>query len=832
MADKEVLLKIGIDSAKAGQDLTDAKIKVEELRKANKELSTDYAKNAAQINQNNAELKNLNQTITAASRVLQEENKTVNGVDGAYQKLNLQYQVAAARAKDLAVAYGENSKEAKDATKTANNLNQQLKDVDKTVGQNQRSVGDYGIAFDGLKDKISMFPTSFSEMKKGLDVVATGFMGVVKQMWLMVANPIGAVIAAVSLVFFSLYSVFKNFKPVVDAVERSLAALGAVFEVVKNVVIGLFTGQKSLSESTKGLGKAMNDAAKDAAALKKAQQELEDSAGGLEVANKKAETQIQKLILQSKNRTLSEKERIALIDQALAVEEKAFLAKKKFSDQEVQNAENAIIVGKDLTAQEIARLKKEGVAYAKQLQEKKGISDEEINILKDALLKREDISQASISLQEKAMNRRDQLEEKAKEEEEKRQAKLEAKREKAAQAEEKRQAKLKLDSEKRVANAEKEANREMQLAEKKMQLAVKALNDELTLTKLKQDEILAGKTISNEQKLLLDTIAIEKERNVKLAAFELEKKESADNVITLANEIARLKKEKSTDEIKAKIQQIEEQKAIEIQKQKEIEAGKLIVTQEAKTQTAQANADFDKVDEAYQQNKQATDLQNKMAAAELEGQSLYDLKVTQLEAQRLAELEAADKSGADKSLINAKYSAMSQDLAKKENDSKLQLYSNFASNIATIFGKNSKVGKMAAVASTTIDTYKGATAAFSSLASIPIVGVPLGIAAAGAAIAGGIANVKSILNTKSGLPGDSGGGGSAPSANAISSVSIPTSITGGIVSRTTEASNTEATTTNAVNNAMKQNPVQPVLVTNDLTVAMNQKVQIKTDNSL
>ena len=123
MADKEVLLKIGIDSAKAGQDLTDAKIKVEELRKANKELSTDYAKNAVQINQNNAELKNLNQTITAASRVLQEENKTVVDSSGAYQKLNLQYQVAAAKAKDLAAAHGSNSEQAKAATTVANNLN-------------------------------------------------------------------------------------------------------------------------------------------------------------------------------------------------------------------------------------------------------------------------------------------------------------------------------------------------------------------------------------------------------------------------------------------------------------------------------------------------------------------------------------------------------------------------------------------------------------------------------------------------------------------------------------------------------------------------------------
>ena len=43
-------------------------------------------------------------------------------------------------------------------------------------------------------------------------------MGVIKQMWAMVANPIGAILAAVVLVFTGLYSVLKNFDPVIDAV--------------------------------------------------------------------------------------------------------------------------------------------------------------------------------------------------------------------------------------------------------------------------------------------------------------------------------------------------------------------------------------------------------------------------------------------------------------------------------------------------------------------------------------------------------------------------------------------------------------------------------------
>jgi hypothetical protein len=74
------------------------------------------------------------------------------------------------------------------------------------------------------------------------------------------------------------------------------------------------------------------------------------------------------------------------------------------------------------------------------------------------------------------------------------------------------------------------------------------------------------------------------------------------------------------------------------------------------------------------------------------------------------------------------------------------------------------IGKAAAVAATTIDTYKAAMAAYSAVAGVPIIGPALGVAAAGAAIAVGASAVKNILSTP--VPGGGGGGGvSAPSIN-------------------------------------------------------------------
>lgn len=77
-------------------------------------------------------------------------------------------------------------------------------------------------------------------------------------------------------------------------------------------------------------------------------------------------------------------------------------------------------------------------------------------------------------------------------------------------------------------------------------------------------------------------------------------------------------------------------------------------------------------------------------------------------------------------------------------------------NAAKAIGEHTVAGKAAAIAATTIDTYMSATAAFKSLAGIPIVGPVLGAVAAAAAIAAGLKNVKAILAVKAPeIPGGS-----------------------------------------------------------------------------
>lgn len=292
------------------------------------------------------------------------------------------------------------------------------------------NIKDVKNAVGDLKDNLSVTSIASKGLGGTIKSLGTSFMSLTKAAWTFVATPIGAILTAVALAAGGLYAIFKDFQPVLDKVEQLFSAISAVGQVLKNTFIGLFTGTKSLKESFSNLGGSMKAAADEAIALTKAQQDLDDQLKINEIRNKEAEAQINKLLVQSKNRSLSEKERTALINEAMAVEQKAFEQTKKNADEEYDIAMRRLINGKNLTKEQIADLKERGIVAAFDLQNIAKISDEEIDRLKNAYIQKIDIQNKSTQLVEKSQNRLDQLADKQKADEEKRQADAAASRQK------------------------------------------------------------------------------------------------------------------------------------------------------------------------------------------------------------------------------------------------------------------------------------------------------------------------------------------------------------------------------------------------------------------
>lgn len=85
-----------------------------------------------------------------------------------------------------------------------------------------------------------------------------------------------------------------------------------------------------------------------------------------------------------------------------------------------------------------------------------------------------------------------------------------------------------------------------------------------------------------------------------------------------------------------------------------------------------------------------------------------------------------------------------------------------------------ETGKAVSIATATVDTYKAATAAYSSLAGIPIVGPALGAAAAATAVASGFLKVKKIKQTKWNSSGGDSGGNSEDTGGAATATMAAT----------------------------------------------------------
>ena len=103
-----------------------------------------------------------------------------------------------------------------------------------------------------------------------------------------------------------------------------------------------------------------------------------------------------------------------------------------------------------------------------------------------------------------------------------------------------------------------------------------------------------------------------------------------------------------------------------------------------------------------------------------------------------------------------------------------------------------EIGKAASIANATVSTYEGATKAYSAMAGIPYIGPALGIAAAAAAIAAGMANVQAISSQKFG--GGGGGRLSVGGAGGFAGVASSPVVTQPAVPAKSEPSNTVSVT--------------------------------------
>jgi hypothetical protein len=515
------------------------------------------------------------------------------------------------------------------------------------------------------------------------------------------ATGIGLIIAAVAL----LIGYFKTFDPLIDTIEQGMAGLGAAVRVVQQIIVSFVSSIESVGDlmskigafiedpigSLEKVGEQMEKAAVSAANLKAAQQDLADQQAIQSLANKKQEAEISRLILQSKNRALSEEERIALLKKAEALNQDNFKKNESLANQEYANAiENARIKGA-LTEQEIANLKRVGLEYAYKLLNVGKITQEEVDILTKAEESKLDIYNRATAEEEKIINRQNALAEKA-------QAEAEARAQKAEEA-----------RKKALDNAAKLAKAELDLFISSQGIKAKSLEQEIAIAEKVREQKLkiakadfnaSEKTKADELKLLTDQNNIRDEFLRKQVDAVIKNAEIELNAFVDANK-SKIDSQKFFDELFL----ANEQRRLDLllEKQLQYEALRLeqgvINEQEYQLAIKKVQDDIQiQKDDAIQLRKdadiekQAIDLENQRAYEDIVFQDNLAIQQQRLEQERLQKIAETDKTGADIELINKRYSAASQKLDREANVAKISNSKNAVGEIGQLitgfFGEN------------------------------------------------------------------------------------------------------------------------------------------------
>ena len=154
-------------------------------------------------------------------------------------------------------------------------------------------------------------------------------------------------------------------------------------------------------------------------------------------------------------------------------------------------------------------------------------------------------------------------------------------------------------------------------------------------------------------------------------------------------------------------------------------------------------AELEKAEADKKKAAAAIDLENKRAIEEANITSDFERETLRLEQQRQLEVAAAEKVGADVTLIEAKYAQIREKREKELVNAKLQMTADIAGQISNMMGQESEAGKAFAIAQATINTYLGASIAQGGI---------WGVAQAAIVIAAGLKQVASIMKVKEDVP--------------------------------------------------------------------------------
>jgi hypothetical protein len=434
MAEVEVF-KIDIqpvvsELAKLGSELEKARANYQETKKAQGEYSEDAIRAKSEVNV-------LSKEVNALTNVLTNQQKGLGELDKAAKAnidiTKLQGNTIETNRKLYNALYNQQLRNPSPIIeKQLKSLSDTLKDQEKKLGDTRRSVGDYQGGIVAAAKELNVFGVSAGQLKSGLDAAKTGFQaagGGVKGFSAALAT------TGIPIVVFAmqeLFNVFQSFKPIADAVESSVVGLKAAFGALIS-------------------GGNIKAAVNQSLELLETMRDLEDTQSGYNIQLERQNSQVEKLIIQSKDRSKTEQEKIKLLNEAETLSKKIYDDEVERNNKLLVSERNNLLQKSGLTKAELKLLAEAADASDVNFQKAKDkfeaqtkIGEDELRKYQETLLARAKLDgqrnkdlEKIVNLTNKNIEKEEAAQEKAQAEREKREAKQQAAREKQLAEEQK-----------------------------------------------------------------------------------------------------------------------------------------------------------------------------------------------------------------------------------------------------------------------------------------------------------------------------------------------------------------------------------------------------------
>ena len=487
MADeKSVVYNVSIEYGALKQSQEDIQKRIVDLRNEQSKLDATTKEGQKAIRENNASLAALSSQYKTNQKALNDLTTAEKSNTDSIDFNNNSIAQNRALLKEMTAEYIRIQNPTKAQTEKLKKLTDTLKEQEAAIGNNVRNVGNYKEAFKDALGGVSVFGVGLDKLGNKLKT-----------------NPIGILITALGALFVYM----QKFEAIFDFFERALAGISGAFDGVLGNLGKLLQGDFS------GFADGIANSAAESYNLAQATQDLEDAERDLQVQQAIGDAQVKKLIISSKNRTITEQERIAILNKASDIERKNFESKVGIAKQEYA-----------IAARELALAKSNGTA-------KDAIRQKEV----DAKLKLVEISSQSADVEERILNRLNKSQEDA-----------EADRQKVEDARKKR--------------IEDRTRRELDAL--KAQQEATANDNTESLNVLKQNLANKGRITKEAQEEYDKDVRALTEINLKLQIADL-KKYNNDRT-KLSKEIAKLELQITSNRIDAQIDQNKRLEADEI----------------------------------------------------------------------------------------------------------------------------------------------------------------------------------------------------------------------------------------------------------------------------